>query len=328
MIFIENTSVNPYFNLACEEYCLKNLDINETIVMLWRDDNAIIVGRHQNTVEEINHEFVAANNIKVVRRITGGGAVYHDLGNLNFTFIVNEGKIDSSDMKKYSLPVVNALKEMGIDAELSGRNDITIEGKKISGTAQAVHRNKLLYHGTLLFNSDMSVLSSALNVTLDKIESKGIKSVRSRVTNIKDYLKRDIDILEFKKLLLENFFAEEGFKEYHLSDEDILKIRELEKDKYSTWEWNYGESPKCSLKSSKRFPGGKIEVYLNIENGMITGCKFYGDFLSVTSVDKVEEVLTGIRYEQRDIEEALMNLDLVPYFGSITKDELISCLIQ
>lgn len=325
MIYIENTSVNPHFNLACEEYCLKNLNLPEDIVMLWRDDNSIIVGKHQNTIEEINQEFVRENNINVARRITGGGAVYHDLGNLNFTFIVNIEEASMLDMKKYGLPVVQALKEMGVTAELSGRNDITIDGKKISGTAQAVSKNKLLYHGTLLFDSNMDVLGRALNVTLDKIESKGIKSVRSRVTNIKEYIKDEIDVLDFKKLLLQYFFENEGFKEYKLSDYDIEQIKTLEKDKYSTWEWVYGESPKCNIRNAKRFQGGKVELYLNIQNGIVTECKIYGDFLGVVGVEPVEDRIKGRRYESAEIDDALNGIDISKHFGSISKDEILSC---
>ncbi len=159
MIYIENETVNPYFNLACDEYCLTHLDLKDDIVMLWRDDNAIIVGKNQNTFEEINAEYVKEQNIKVCRRVTGGGAVYHDLGNLCFTFILHVEKLDQMDMRFFALPVVKALEKMGVTAEISGRNDITIDGKKFSGTAQRVFKNKLLYHGTLLFSSFMEVLS-------------------------------------------------------------------------------------------------------------------------------------------------------------------------
>lgn len=328
MIFIENTSTSPYFNLACEEYCLTNLDFDEDIVMLWRDDNTIVVGKYQNTVEEINHEFVAENKVNVVRRVTGGGAVYHDLGNLNFTFILNVDRTDMIDMKKYALPIIQALKEIGVTAELSGRNDITIDGRKISGTAQRLHKNKLLYHGTLLFDSDMGVLSKALKVSIDKIESKGIKSVRSRVVNIKEYLNKDYDVLEFKKLILYHLFKEQPYKEYKLTDKDMEAIKSLEKERYSKWEWIYGKSPSCNLRNSKRFPGGKVEVLLNISNGVIEGCKIYGDFLGVSNIEDVENTIIGNRYDKEDIEKSLININISEHFGSITKDEIVSCFFK
>lgn len=328
MIYIENSSTNPFFNLACEEYCLKTLDLEDDIVMLWRDDNSIIVGKHQNTIEEINGRYVAENNIRVARRITGGGAVYHDLGNLNYTFIVRIDRADMLDMKKYGLSVVKALAKMGITAELSGRNDITIDGRKFSGTAQAVHKNRLLYHGTLLFDSNMEVLSKALNVKLDKIESKGVKSVRSRVTNIKEHLREDYGIMEFKRILLQYLFEGETYKEYVLTDHDIEQIKALEQGKYSTWDWNYGESPRCNLSNSKRFPGGKVEVCMNITDGVIDSCRFYGDFLGSSGVEDVERLLVGKRYDRNEVGSALDTVDLTGYFGNITRDELLSCIFE
>ncbi len=321
MIYIENNSLNPYFNLALEEYILKILNLDDDVLMLWRDDNSIIVGKHQNTIEEINDEFVKENNIKIARRITGGGAVYHDLGNLNFSFILKDKNISTFEMKKFAIPVVNALEKLNIFADISGRNDITIEGKKISGTAQAIHKNKILYHGTLLFDSDLSVVSNALNVKFDKIKSKGIKSVRSRVTNIKDYLKQDIDILEFKSIIKKYFFPY-GVNEYILSAEDLKKIEELRDNKFSTWDYIYGSSPKFNYSNSKRFSGGMVEVFLFVENGIISTCNIYGDFLGESNVD-LNKLFVGIRYDQKEILNVLNEFKEKQLFGDISNEEIL-----
>lgn len=327
MLYIENNSVDPYFNLACEEYCLQSLNLQDDIAMLWRDDNAIIVGRYQNTAEEINAEYVAKNRIKVARRITGGGAVYHDIGNLNYTFILGVKQLETLDMKLFALPVIKALAKMGVTADLSGRNDITIDGKKISGTAQHIDNGRLLYHGTLLFESNLNILSDCLKVNLDKIESKGIKSVKSRVTNIKEHLTDNYDVMEFKKLLMHYLFEESGFKEYRLTETDLENIRRLEKEKFSDQAWIYGESPDCNVVNTRRFPGGSIQIHLNIKENRIEKCKIYGDFLGLIGVEEIENLMRGVHYTYDDISARLAPVDIAMYFGVITKEELLSCFI-
>ncbi|MBI6873902.1 lipoate--protein ligase [Clostridium aciditolerans] len=325
MKYILSNSFNPYFNLALEEYIFKTVGMQEDFIILWQNENTIVIGRHQNTIEEINANFVQENNIKVVRRITGGGAVYHDLGNLNFSFITGYDKNNMIDYKKYTIPVINALKKLGVDAELSGRNDLTIDGKKFSGNAQSMHKGRILHHGTLLFDSNLDIIGKVLNVQLDKIQSKGIKSVRSRVTNIKDYLREGTDVNGFKELLLKNLFENNILEEYHLSENDLVSITKLKESKYDTWEWNYGKSPKFNFKSSKRFANGKLEVLLNVNSGLINECKIYGDFLALCSVDELEEKLKRIRYEKSAIEYILSSVNLTQYFGNITLDEILEC---
>lgn len=325
MKYILSNLFNPYFNLALEEYIFKTVGMQEDFIILWQNENTIVIGRHQNTIEEINANFVQENNINVVRRITGGGAVYHDLGNLNFSFITGYDKNDMIDYKKYTIPVINALKKLGVDAELSGRNDLTIDGKKFSGNAQSMHKGRILHHGTLLFDSNLDIIGKVLNVQLDKIQSKGIKSVRSRVTNIKDYLKEDTDVNGFKELLLKNLFENNTLEEYHISENDLVSITKLKESKYDTWEWNYGKSPKFNFKNSKRFTNGKLEVLLNVNGGLINECKIYGDFLALCSVDELEEKLRGIRYEKSAVEYILNSVNLTQYFGNITLDEILEC---
>lgn len=325
MKYILSNSFNPYFNLALEEYIFKTVGMQEDFIILWQNENTIVIGKHQNTIEEINANFVKENNINVVRRITGGGAVYHDLGNLNFSFITGYDKNNMIDYKKYTIPVISALEKLGVDAELSGRNDLTIDGKKFSGNAQSMHKGRILHHGTLLFDSNLDIIGKVLNVQLDKIQSKGIKSVRSRVTNIKDYLREDTDVNGFKELLLKNLFENNTLEEYHLSENDLASITKLKESKYDTWEWNYGKSPKFNFKNSKRFTNGKLEVLLNVNGGLINECKIYGDFLALCSVDDLEEKLRGIRYEKSAVECILNSVNLTQYFGNITLDEILEC---
>lgn len=323
MKYIENFSNDPRYNLAFEEYCFKYLPADEDYVILWINGPAIIVGKNQNTLEEVNIEYVKENNIEVVRRITGGGAVYHDLGNLNFSIIKNTGENKKIDFKRYNIPILNALKRLGIECELSGRNDMTIDGKKFSGIAQSIWRNRALNHGTLLFDTELDVLSKALNVKQDKIVSKGIKSVRSRVTNIKPFLSKDTTMESFREVLLKYIFEfeNEELVKYELNEEENSGIDKLFNEKYATWEWNYGYSPQFNYKNYKKFPFGAIEIRLHIKNGEIENCKFYGDFFGSASVEKLEEILTGKSYNEEAILSLLDEKELKQYFGDIEKEE-------
>jgi lipoate-protein ligase A len=326
MLYIRNESTNPYFNLAMEEY-LFSLDDDNDYVLLWQNEPTIVVGKYQNTAEEINSEYVKEKGIHVVRRITGGGAVYHDLGNLNFTFINKGTEKKEFDFRKFTMPIVKALERFGVKAELSGRNDITIDQKKFSGNAQYVKQGKVLHHGTLLFNSKMEELTKALKVTEDKFQSKGIKSVRSRVTNIADYLSEAITVSEFKELLLKYMFDEDTeLIEGQLKDADMNKINSLMESKYMNWDWNYGASPEFNVKQGKRFEGGKVEVLINVKQGIIQSIKFYGDFFGNGNLEEIEGLLIGKRYVEDEIYNTLVQLNVSDYFKGITLDELVSCI--
>lgn len=330
MKFIENTSIDPHYNLAFEEYIFKYLNQDEDFVLLWRNGPSIIVGKNQNTVEEINMEFVKENNINVVRRVTGGGAVYHDLGNLNFSFIAKADSNEKIDFKTYNVPIIKALEKLGVKCELSGRNDLVIDGKKFSGIAQSITKGKVLNHGTLLFDSKLETLSKALSVKRDKIESKGIKSVESRVTNIKSYVTEDADVLKFKNLLLTNIFEyfNEPIETYELSKEDKENIQKMVDERYGTWEWNYGRSPKFNLKGYKRFAGGCVEARLQVENGLIDNCKIYGDFFAKGDIAVLEDRLKGIKYDIDDVKNSLKDFSVEDYLGRITKEEFLECLFS
>lgn len=327
LFYIENKSFDPHYNLALEEFVLKSLDSEEDCIMLWQNKPAVIVGRFQNTVEEINNDYIKEHKIPVVRRLTGGGAVYHDLGNLNFTFIE---KTDNQNISfvKYGLRIVDALQKMGVNAEVSGRNDITIDGKKFSGNAQYLYRGKVLHHGTLLFNANLGDVQKALHVSTDKIESKGIKSVRSRVTNIQDYLGTKITLQQFKERLLESLFAGRPFVERRLSEEELAEVNRLTREKYATWEWNYGNSPAFNLRVKGRFSCGGIEVLLSVEKGLIQTCKIYGDFFSNRDISELEEKLTGVNYKEDAVEAVLSQEDISQHFGNMQKEEFIKLLFS
>ncbi|MFF2446247.1 lipoate--protein ligase [Neobacillus sp. NPDC058068] len=328
MLFIDNKGItDPRINLAIEEYALKNLDINETYLLFYINEPSIIIGKNQNTIEEINTEYVESNGIHVVRRLSGGGAVYHDLGNLNFSFITKDDGESFHNFRKFTEPVIAALNKLGVNAELSGRNDIEVEGRKISGNAQFSTKGRMFSHGTLMLNSEIENVVSALRVKKDKIESKGIKSVRSRVANISEFITEKIEMDEFRSLLLKYIFdGQEEIPEYVLTEEDWEQIHQLSKERYRNWEWNYGKSPNFNLQHSHRFPVGSIDVRLEVNKGILENCKIYGDFFGVGDVREIENCLKDIRYEKSEIEKALAAIDTSYYFGKITKEEFINLI--
>lgn len=325
MLYIDNNNItDPRINLAIEEYILKHLDIEETYLLFYINEPSIIIGKNQNTIEEINTKYVEEKGLHVVRRLSGGGAVYHDLGNLNFSFITKDDGESFHNFKKFTEPVIQALEKLGVDAELSGRNDIIAQGRKISGNAQFSTKGRMFSHGTLLLDSEIENVVSALKVKKDKIESKGIKSIRSRVANISEFLEQKLTTEEFKQLILNYIFdGEENIQRYELTEEDWKKINEISKERYQNWDWNYGKSPKFNLQHSNRFPIGQIDVRLEVKKGQVEQCKIFGDFFGVGNVEEIEEKLTGIRYERQEVAKALDNVDIKHYFGNVTKEEFI-----
>lgn len=328
MINIINNSNDPRFNLALEEYALNELFPGEELAIIWQNEPTVVIGRNQNTIEEINEVYIKANGINVVRRLSGGGAVYHDLGNLNFTFIVPSQKNVVSNFKKFTKPVIAALQSLGVPAEFSGRNDITIEGKKFSGNAQYWSKDRLLHHGTILFNSDLSVVQEALQVKPEKLVSKGVKSVRSRVTNIYPYLKTPLEIEDFKRILLRYMLQGDEHRNYELTSRDLRRIEELMETRYSQWSWNYGHSPAFALEKSQRFPGGQLNLKLNVKHGLITEMGIYGDFFGRKDVQELAKSLQGQPYEEDALRSFLARLPFAEYFLAISLDEFLECLFH
>ncbi|WP_391117102.1 lipoate--protein ligase [Psychrobacillus sp. L3] len=329
MYFIDNKGItDPRINLAIEEYALKTMDVEkDSFLLFYINEPSIIIGRNQNTIEEINTEFVEKNGIIPVRRLSGGGAVYHDLGNLNFSFLTKDDGDSFRNFKKFTQPVVDALKKMGVDAELSGRNDILAEGKKISGNAQFSTKGRMFSHGTLLFDTEIDAVVSALKVSKEKIESKGIKSIRSRVTNIAELLKEPMTIEQFRSEILSSIFGgAENIQYWELTAEDWENIHKLSEERYQQWDWNYGKSPKFNMKHSHRFPTGGVDVRLEVNKGFMEEVKIYGDFFGVGDMEEVEKLLTGKPYSKQAIEEALENIDVPKYFGGISLEDLVQLI--
>jgi lipoate---protein ligase len=323
MINIINNSKEPYFNLALEEYFVKHKSLNDDLLILWQNEPTIVVGKNQNTYEEIDTDYVEKNNIKVVRRMSGGGAVYHDLGNLNFTIIKRESSFHKNDFSFFALPVIACLKKLGIEATFDGRNDILIDGKKFSGNAQYFHKDMVLHHGTLLFSSDLTVLSKALHVKKEKFESKGIKSVNSRVTNISDCLEDTVSLDDFHRHLTISMFGENenSIQNYTLSDEDISAIMQLRDSKYSTWEWNFGNSPKMTYQKEMKFASGAIALSMNIEDGIIEDFLLCGDFFEVKPVEELKALFIGKRYDKSGLEALLSNIKISEYIHLLGNEE-------
>ena len=329
MIYIVNKSNKPDYNIALEEYCFKKLLHHDKIFILWINEPAIIVGKHQNTIEEINTRFVKENGIHVIRRISGGGAVYHDLNNLNYTIISNEDKGTDFDFKTFSQPVIDTLAELGVKAEFTGRNDLVINGKKICGNAQAYIKGRVMHHGCLLFNTDLSVLNKALEAPKDKIESKSTKSVRSVVDNILPNLPNKITVHEFSDQLLEHMKSKfPEMKEYTFSEEELAEIEQSRATKFGTWDWNYGNSPKFGIERQSRFPAGKLQVFADVVNATIKQIKFFGTFFGNNSnLEEVESVLKGVKYTQEDVREALSSIQFNDYFAGFSLDELTEAIV-
>jgi len=325
MIFIDNEgNTNPKLNLALEEYALRNFDSSTDYLLFYINEPSIIIGRNQNTLEEINKDYIDSNEIHVVRRVSGGGAVYHDLGNLNFSFITNHDGKSISNFKKFTAPVIRVLNDMGVTAELKGRNDIQVDEKKISGTAQFSTGKRMISHGTLLFDTDMSEVAKALQVKMSKIQSKGHKSVRSRVANISEFLKTPISMDDFKNQLLNGLYeASEPFEIHKLTEDEWKAVHQLKAEKYDQWDWNYGRSPKFNIQRNKRFAIGEIDLRIFVEKGLISEFKVFGDFFGRQPVTDLEDLLIGVPYDKNEISNALENVSIENYFGKIEKSDFI-----
>ena len=319
--YLETGSTEPEFNLAFEEYVLENKREGDWLI-LWQNESSVIIGLNQNVSEEVDEAYVSSHGIRVVRRMTGGGAVYHDLGNLNYSFITEAGNTAELSMQALARPVCSALRSLGLRAELSGRNDICIDGRKVSGTAQRLSGGRVLHHGTLLFDTDADALASALRPRADKFESKAAKSVRSRTGNIRDFLGGDLDVHGFRRAILAQL-AQGGLVCESLGQEELARVGELANAKYRSWDWNRGRSPDFSFRARRRFPAGSIEAQLQLVAGKIEAAAFVGDFLSLRDCSELCEALRGCRFEPAEFAERLRAFPLYEFFGGIGAEELM-----
>lgn len=330
MYYIVDDSTDPQWNLAAEEYLFKNF--KQSIFRLWRNEPSIIIGLHQNAFAEINLDYVKNNNIPVIRRLSGGGAVFHDLGNVNFTFIDNKIASESTaDMfGRFTKPIIAALNSLGIEASLKGRNDLVIEDKKFSGNAVAVYKERILQHGTLLYSASMANLSEALANRPEHFKGKAVQSNRARVTNISDHLSNAMTVEEFVTYM-EKFVTDSlssKYVRYHYTSQDLSQIAKLTMEKYSKDSWNYGSSPKYGYSKNTRFDWGVLELYMEVQKEIIEEIRFYGSYFFVKETSLLEKKLQGCTNTLEAIRERVKKINLSDYFSNITEEEFISMFRQ
>lgn len=335
MRYVSMKSHNIGENLATEQYLMNNKDFGEPLLLFYYEEPCIIVGRNQNTLEEINQKYVQDNNIRVTRRLSGGGAVYQDLGNLCFSFVVDSNSEEFGDFKSFTQPIVDALHEMGAtSAEVSGRNDILVDGRKFSGNAMYTRNGKTFSHGTLMLDVDLDVVTHALNVPEDKIKSKGIKSVRSRVTDLKPYLApeyQNLTVPEFRDILLKKLFhvddlAQIKEQEYVVTEAEQVKIDQIYEKYYNNWDWIYGKSPEFTVKKRQHFDMGTVDARIQVDDGKIENIKFFGDFFGPQDIDQLSEQLKGTTYDRETLTKVLTQADTSQYIVGVTVEQLVDLL--
>jgi lipoate-protein ligase A len=328
--YIESANTDPHWNLALEQFVFDKLDREHSYFMLWQNHNAIIVGKYQNTQQEINAAFVKEKDISVVRRLSGGGAVYHDLGNLNSTFITSAEKNKGIDFAAFCEPIQKALGSLGVKVDISGRNDMTVDGMKFSGNAQYLKEGRVMHHGTILYDSDMTMIAQSLNPGDDKIVSKGIKSIRSRVTNIRPFMNKDVPLSAFWDALKTYMSAALNMKELTLTPAQLAEVDVLNEKVYSQWSWNYGNSPAYTLRKVRRIEGcGKIEILLDVaKEGIINNIAFYGDFFGNKDPSELGEKLIGHHYQYDEIKSVIKDVDVSQYFHALQTEDFLELLFE
>jgi lipoate---protein ligase len=323
MLYVDNNAItDARLNLALEEHVLRNRIENDDLLLFYINAPAIIIGRNQNTIEEINADVVNERGIRVVRRISGGGAVYHDLGNLNFSFMTRDVSARFNRYDLFNKPVVEVLRALGVPAEIGGRNDILAEGRKISGNAQFASAGRMFSHGTLLLDSN-------LRPKPGKVESKGVKSIRSRVANISEFLREPITVIELRDRILERIFGtfdRAGIPSLTIGDADWRAAHELLERRYGNWSWNFGEDPPCNVQRVQRFPAGEIDARLDVHGGRITAARFFGDYMGRAEVSELEALLRGLVYDRESLAAVLGNVDVREYFGDIAATDVLALL--
>ena len=329
MIYIVNDSNDPFFNHAAEEYVIENYD--DQVFMLWINRPSILIGRNQNTLSEINIDYVRKNHIDVVRRLSGGGTVYNDFGIMNFTFITYKNSDPSKDgFEKFALPVIEGLKSLGVEAQFTGRNDILIDGKKICGNAQYSRNKKILHHGTLLYDGNMTHLKGALKSKDIKFVDKSVKSVASRVTSIAKHLEEDLTVEEFRNYLIDYVINYHSIERVHeFSHEELLEIEKIADFRFRNWDWNYGKSPKSCYNNAVKFPAsGVVEYNVDIEDGRIKDIALFGDFFGDCHIGELEENLLGLKFGSDSLREALDRIEISKYIRGLSSDDFIKGLMD
>ena len=323
--FLETGSTDPCYNLALEEYVLEHRREGDWL-LLWQNANTVVIGLNQNTAEEINAEFVARNWMTIARRMTGGGAVYHDLGNLNYSFITDVGDTKQLSIQRFTEPVCRALAAMGVMAQTSGRNDILVDGKKVSGTAQRIVGGRILHHGTLLFDSNPEMIAGALRADPAKFISKSAKSVRSRVGMLRDYLPPGTDISQFRDGILKELTVQ-GLIRESLTEPELEEIRTLAEKRYRSWDWTWGRSPDYQVQRRGRFQGGSLDIRMNVHHGEISEIAFFGDYMATASQESLVNALRNVKLSCDELDAVFSSYDISSIFGGITKQEILSLML-
>ena len=335
MKYLVTDSRDIRYNLALETYLMEHANLSEPILYFYINSPCIILGRYQDAYEEINQDYVEQNNIIVTRRTSGGGAVYDDLGNVSFSFITKDDGDSIGNFRKFTDPVISALHKLGAtEAEMTGRNDLQINGKKFSGNAMKTEKGRMFSHGTLMYDVDLNVIGNALNVPADKIASKGIKSVHSRVTNLKPFFKPDfqnLTIEEFRDTLAKTILNVDDLndaKKYELDSDTKHAVEELNRSVFSNWDWIYGQSPKAAIQHRQHFTQGTVDFRLTIKDGRIADLTTYGDFFGQEPIEDFEKQLISLRYERNDVQKALSQINLSDYFGKIPEKDILDLLLR
>jgi lipoate-protein ligase A len=329
MRYIESPSTDPALNLALEQYVFDTLACNDEYFMLWRNRDSVIVGLHQNTAEEINRAYIDRHGIPVVRRLSGGGAVFHDLGNINFSLITSAPDTGKLDYRSSCQPIIEALEQLGIHAATCGRNDITIDGKKFSGSARYLRGGRLMHHGTILLDTDLERMSEALRVPEDTILSKAVKSIHARVTNLRNYLPRNLTALEFMAFLRASIAGRRNISAYSMTGQDWDAVEAIRLRRYAAWEWNYGQSPDYRIRKSRHLSGfGDIRISMQVEKGRIRAFAMDGDYFGSRTCADIAAVLPGTKMEEKALEEALSRVPLEDFYEGLSRSELIRLIIE
>lgn len=335
MRYLRNEHTDPFYNMAFDEYALQQLSLDEPLFVLWQNRPSVIIGLNQNAYAEVDLNYLKANHISLVRRVTGGGAVYHDLGNLNYTIVGRTADLNR-DYPEYTSYILHALQALGVKAELSGRNDILVNGCKVSGYAKRVYKDRLMVHGTLMYDVNLEVLEKALTPPMEKIAAKGIASVRSRVTNLREHLPEVTDITDLRMRLERQLSCDYRDAEYCLDEEQLQTIARMANEKFITEEWTFQKSttyrePSTSheklISRKRRLPCGTVEATVLVRRDTIEHCHFRGDFIGSLSPAALEEALIGICYKPSDVRQCLSAMDVELYFDKTQADELLSLII-
>ncbi|MFK7801539.1 MAG: lipoate--protein ligase [Anaerolineae bacterium] len=322
---INQNHTDPRINLAIEEFILRYMTGDQEILLFYINEPSVIIGRNQNSIEEVDATYIEDNDVHVIRRLSGGGAVYHDFGNLNFSYISNTAE-NLHNYAHFILPVVAVLKHLGVPAELKGKSDVFVDGKKISGNAQYASRGRMVSHGTILFDTNLKHMMQALNPSQAKIESAAVQSVRNFVTSVKEYLPPEFTIENLRSELIKGIFGTDTPEEVKFSASDWVEIESIRAHRFDKWDWNYGRAPKFNIQKTGDFPAGKLDVRINVNKGIIEDIRFFGTYSFLKEIDELQNQLVGMRYEKQEIEKFLENIELSDYFGEIPADDLKALL--